>query len=134
MLKGHAVTFGRLHTWTLTFHYVQDTDTLTIRAPWQQPGVWVDLPDDVRIRVDPQTGEAVEFHIRAFQRGFLAKRPDLRALWGQVKPTPIALRRMENTPFIREFLEHMERLAYDRGSQLDPSDLSPTEARGLQGG
>ena len=123
MLKGHAITFGRLHTWTLTFYYVKETDVLTIRSPWREQGVWIDLPDDVRIKADPQNGEAVEFEIEGFQRNFLAKRPDLQPLWGQIKPTPIALRRMENTPFIGEFLEHMERLAYDRERQLDPSAL-----------
>ena len=123
MLKGHAITFGRLYTWTLTFYYAKEKDMLTIRSPWQEEGVWIDLPDDVRIKADPQTGEAVEFEIEGFQRSFLAKRPDLQPLWGQIKPTPIALRRMENTPFIGEFLEHMERLAYDRERQLDPSEL-----------
>ncbi len=123
MFKSQAITFGRLHTWTLTFYYKKDTDTLTIRAPWNQPGVWVDLPDQVRIRVDPQTGEAVEFVIASFRKDFLAKRPDLAALWGQVKPSPIALRRRENTPFIDLFLEHMEQLAYDRDRQLHPAEL-----------
>ena len=123
MLKGRAITFGRLHTWTLTFHFQKATDTLSIRAPWQGEGAWVDLPDDVRIKVDPQTGEGVEFNITSFRTHFLARRPDLAALWGQVQPSPIALRRMENTPFIHAFLQHMERLAYDRERQLDPSAL-----------
>ena len=30
---------------------------------------------------------------------------------------------MENTPFIGVFLELMERLAYDRDAQLDPTAL-----------
>jgi len=124
MIRGHAITFGRLHTWTLAFYYDRARDHLTIRAPWRQEGVWVDLPDQVRVRVDPQTGDALEFQIMAFQRGFLARRPDLAALWGQVKPSPIALRRMENTPFIEQFLEHMERLAYDRDRQIDPGRLT----------
>ena len=122
-VKGHAITFGRLHTWTLSFYYVKETDTLTIRSPWRDEGVWVELPDNVRIRIEPESGEAVEFQIRNFRRGFLIKRPDLLPLWGQIKPTPLALRRMENTPFIAPFLEHMERLAYDRERQLDPSQL-----------
>ncbi len=123
LLKGHAITFGRLHTWTLTFYYVKETDVLVIRSPWHEEGTWVDLPDEVRIKVDPQTGEAVEFQIKTFRRRFLAKRPDLLPLWGQIKPTPIALRRMENTPFIAVFLGHMERLTYDRTQQLDPASL-----------
>ena len=123
MYKAEAITFGRLHTWTLAFHYRKDTDSLTIKAPWPQEGVWVDLPDNVRVLVDPQTGEAVEFQIMAFKGDFLAKRPDLAALWRQVKPSPIVLRRMENTPFIQHFLEHIEQLAYQRGQQLRPSEL-----------
>ena len=123
MYKAEAITFGRLHTWTLAFHYRKDTDLLTIKAPWPQEGVWVDLPDNVRVLVDPQTGEAVEFQIMAFNGHFLAKRPDLAALWGQVKPSPIALRRMENTPFIPRFLEHIEQLANERAQQLRPSEL-----------
>ncbi len=123
MFKSEAITFGRLHTWTLTFHYRKETDTLTVRAPWSQPGVWVEVPDKVRIRVDPQTGEAAEFVIQDFRKGFLAKRPDLLALWGQVKPSPIALRRMENTPFIALFLEHMEQLTYRRERQIHPAEL-----------
>lgn len=125
MLKGHAITFGRLHTWTLTFYYVKATDTLSIKAPWRgADALWIELPDNVSIRVDPQTGEAVEFRIRNFQHGFLATRRDLAPLWGQVKPTPMTLRRMENTPFIQGFLEHMERLTYDRSQLLDPSQVS----------
>ena len=124
MLKGNAITFGRLHTWTLTLYYIKAADTLSIKAPWRgDRAVWVELADKVRIKVDAQTGEAVEFHIGDFQRGFQANRADLAPLWGQVKPTPIALRRMENTPFIHEFLEHMERLAYDRSQMLDPSRI-----------
>ena len=122
-IVGHAITFGRLHTWTLTFYYDKAADTLSIRAPWKHAAVWVDLADNVRIKVDPQTGEAVEFQIKAFGGQFLAGRPDLAALWGQVKPSPIALRRMENTPFIHHFLEHMERLTYDREQPVDPSRL-----------
>lgn len=123
MFKGDAITFGRLHTWTLSFSYDKKTDVLIIRSPWQQAGAWVDLPDGVRIKVDPQTGDALEFHIASFTRAFLAKRPDLQATWGQVKPNPIALKRMEATPFIRHFLEHMEQLAYQRAKQLEPSKL-----------
>ncbi len=123
MFKAEAITFGRLHTWTLAFHYQKDTDALTIKAPWPQKGVWVDLPDNVRVMVDPQTGEALEFQIMAFKGHFLANRPDLAALWGQVKPSPIALRRMENTPFIHYFLEHVEQLAYQRDQQLHPTGL-----------
>ena len=122
-MKGHAVTFGRLHTWTLTFYYIRETDVLTIRSPWRDSGSWADLPDGVRIKVEPNTGEATEFEIKDFKKSFLAKRPDLLSLWGQIKPTPLALRRMENTPFIEPFLEHMERLVYDRDRQLNPSEL-----------
>ena len=121
MLECHALTFGRLHTWTLSFFYEKSADRLTIRAPWRGAGaVWVDLPDGVRVKADPQTGEVVEFQIERLMSSFLPARPDLSPLWGQVKPTPVALRRMENTPFIERFLEHMERLAYDREKLIDP--------------
>ncbi len=123
MFKGDAITFGRLHTWTLSFYYDKKSDKLIIRSPWQQEGAWVDLPDNVRLKVDPQTGEAVEFHIASFLRTFVANRPDLKATWGQVNPNPIALRRMEATPFIGRFLEHMEQLAYRRAKALEPSKL-----------
>jgi hypothetical protein len=123
MFKGDAITFGRLHTWTLSFFYDKKTDILIIRSPWQQAGSWVDLPDGVRVKVDSQTGDALEFHIARFVRGFLATRPDLQATWGQVKPNPIALKRMEATPFIRHLLGHMEQLAYQRTKALEPSKL-----------
>ena len=121
MYQARAITLGRLHTWTLTFFYQKEADVLTIKAPWTQEGAWVDLPDSVRVHVDPQTGEAFEFHIAEFRRNFLAKRPDLVESYGQVKPNPIALRRMENTPFIHQFLEHVAQLANDREEQLRPS-------------
>jgi len=123
VFKSHAITFGRLYTWTLSFYYNKDKDFLSVKAPWKDEGVWVDLPDHVRVRVDPQTGDAVEVQIMAFQKTFLAQRPHLMPLWSQVKPTPVALRRGENTPFIPEFLEEMERLTYDRAKQLDPAAL-----------
>lgn len=132
MPKSHAITFGRLHTWTLTFYYDKGRDVLTIRAPWREeapsaagepPQLAIDLPEGVRVTVERTSGEALAFTIPAFRKRFLAVRPDLAALWEQVKPSPIALRRMENTPFIGSFLEHMERLAYDRDLQLDPSAL-----------
>jgi hypothetical protein len=120
LAKSHAITFGRLHTWTLTFHYDRPRDILSIRAPWRDEGRWIDLGEGVQVLADPATGEAVAFRISGF-RGFLGRRPDLAELWEQVKPNPITLRRMENTPFIAAFLEHMERLAYDRDQQLDPT-------------
>ena len=123
MFKGQAITFGRLHTWTLVFYYNKAADSLNIKTPWTQEGAWAELPDAVRVKVDPQTGEAVEFQIESFRKGFLAHRPGLAALWGQVKPSPIALRRMENTPFISEFLVHVAQLAYQRDLQLIPSKL-----------
>ena len=121
-MKSNAITFGRLHTWTLTFFYDKGKDVLTIRAPWRDDGPWVQLPEGVEIMVDRATGEGVAFKIMGF-RSFLARRPELAALWEQVKPSPIALRRMENTPFIGAFLEHMERLVYDRDKQLNPAAL-----------
>lgn len=124
MFRSDAITFGRLHTWTLAFYYRKEDDFLSIRAPWSQQGSWVELPDNVRIKVDPQTGEALELQIKDFRRNFLAKRPDLAPLWGQVKPSPIALRRMENTPFIALFLEHMEQLCYQRDKQIRPSEAA----------
>lgn len=123
MFKSEAITFGRLHTWTLSFFYDKAADALAIKSPWSGEGAWVDLPDGIRVRVDPQTGDAVEFRVAAFRAAFLAGRPNLAALWGQVKPSPIALRRMENTPFIHGFLEHVGQLAYQRDEQLDPSRL-----------
>ena len=123
MFKGGAITFGRLHTWTLSFFYDRATDVLTIKSPWSGEGAWVELPNGVSVRVDPQTGEAVEFRVEALRTRLLAARPDLAALWGQVKPSPIALRRMENTPFIHSFLEHVGQLAYQRDEQLNPSNL-----------
>ena len=113
MYNGNAITFGRLHTWTLTFFYDKKRDFLRIKTSWPESGAWVELEPKVRIEVDPQTGEALAFEIEEFRLGFLARRPYLAPLWGQVQPTPIALRRMENTPFIASFLELMERLAYD---------------------
>ncbi len=124
MIASDAITFGRLHTWTLTFYYDKSGDVLSIKAPWRDTGTWVDLPDQVRVMVDPSTGDAVAFLIKDFRKGFLAKRPDLQPLWEQIKPNPIALKRMEATPFIGAFLEHMERLAYDRDTQLDPHGLA----------
>ena len=123
MFKSEAITFGRLHTWTLSFFYDKAADALAIKSPWSGEGAWVDLPDGIRVRVDPQTGDAVEFRVAAFRAAFLAGRPNLAALWGQVKPSPIALRRMENTPFIHGVLEHVGQLAYQRDEQLDPSRL-----------
>ena len=122
MTKSHAINFGTLHTWTLTFYYDKAADRLSIKAPWRDGGIWVELPDAARVLVDPDTGEAVAFDIQRFAANFLAKRPDLQPLWKQVKPA-LALRRMEATPFIGQFLEHMERLAYDRDKQLDPTML-----------
>ena len=121
MFTGGAITFGRLHTWTLSFYYQEAEDVLRIRAPWNQEGAWVDLPDGLQVKVDAQTGEASEFRIENFRSGFLAQRPDLAASYAQVKPSPIALRRMENTPFIHHFLEHVAQLANDRDEQLRPS-------------
>ena len=83
----------------------------------------MELENKVRVEVDPQTGDGVAFEIEDFRRGFLAKRPYLAPLWEQVQPTPIALRRMENTPFVGAFLHEMERLTYQRATQLDPADL-----------
>lgn len=123
MFKGDAITFNRLDTWTLTFYYNKATDFLRIGAPWSGEGKWIDLPDKVRVNIDPQTGEAVGFEIADFTRNFLAKRPDLAESWEQVKPAPIALRRRENTPFIHHFLEHASQLAYQREQQLVPSKL-----------
>ena len=57
MYRAQAITFGRLHTWTLSFYYDKAADSLTIRAPWRQEGVWVELPEQVRVYVDRQTGE-----------------------------------------------------------------------------
>lgn len=122
MIKSHAITFGRLYTWTLTFYYDKVQDVLSIRAPWRDQGKPVELPDGVQVMVDPATGEAVAFRITAF-RQFLAKHIELQVPWEQVRPSPIALRRMENTPFIGAFLEVMERLAYDGGAQVDPRAL-----------
>lgn len=131
MIKSHAITFGRLHTWTLTFYYDKAQDILAIRAPWREAGVWVELPEDpearvprggVHVMVDPATGEAVAFKIDNF-RSFLSRHLELQAPWEQVKPSPIALRRMENTPFIALFLELMERRAYDHATQIDPATL-----------
>ena len=122
MFTGEAITFGRLDTWTLTFHYEKTTDTLTIRAPWVGEARWVELPDGVRVRVDAQTGEAAEFRVTALRK-FLAARPDLEPLWEQVKPAPITLRRRENTPFIARFLDHVKQLAYQREKQIVPSKL-----------
>ena len=123
MYRGQAITVGRLHTWTLSFFYDKGADTLTIRAPWRQEGVWVDLSEQVRVRVDKQTGEGFEFEIKAFRASFLPKRADLVETWGQVNPSPMALRRMENTPFIRHFLAHIQQLAWERDRQLDPARL-----------
>ena len=130
MIKSHAITFGRLHTWTLTFYHDRARDAVSIRAPWRGEGVWVDLPDPdpsgknglVQVMVDPATGEAAAFKVPDFRR-FLARHLDLQVPWGQVKPSPIALRRMENTPFIAIFLELMERLAYDGDLQMDTTSL-----------
>ena len=128
VIKSHAITFGRLHTWTLTFYYDRAKDTLSIRAPWRDEGVWVELPDPdlhgkdsgaVQVLVDRPTSEAVAFKIAGFLR-FLARHPELQVPWEQVKPSPIALRRMENTRFIGFFLELMERLAYDQDIHLEP--------------
>ena len=119
-MTSHVITFGRLHTWTLTFYYDKAKDLLSIRAPWRDNGAWLDLGEGVQVMVDIPSGEAVAFRIAKF-RHFLAEHADLAQLWLQVQPSPIALRRMENTPFIASFLEHMERLAYDRDAQLDPS-------------
>ncbi len=124
MYRAQAITFGRLHTWTLSFYYDKAADALTIRAPWRQEGVWVELPEQVRVYVDRQTGEGFAFEIGAFRSGFLAKRPDLAETWRQVDPSPMALRRMENTPFIRGFLTHVQQLAWERDRQLDPARLS----------
>ncbi|MBI3744276.1 MAG: hypothetical protein HY261_08345 [Chloroflexi bacterium] len=121
MFKAEAITFGRLHTWTLSFYYDKRRDWLAIRAPWPAGGRWIELPDNLRIKVDPQTGDALEFQIKDFQKVFLAKRPDLQPQWEQIKPSPIALRRMENTPFIHHFLEHVQQLTYQRGEQLRPA-------------
>lgn len=123
MFKGHAITYGRLYTWTLTVYYNKDKDALTLKAPWRDDGIWVDLPDHVRVRVDPQTGDAIEIQIMAFLKSFLPTRPHLAPLWSQVKPVPIAWRRGENTPFIPEMVQEMERLTYDRARQLDPAAL-----------
>ena len=112
-----------MHTWTLTFYYDKAGDSLSIKAPWRDTGTWVDLPDEIRVMVDPASGDAIAFLIREFKRGFLSKRPDLVPLWEQIKPHPIALKRMEATPFIGAFLEHLERLTYDREKQLDPRGL-----------
>lgn len=120
MYKSQAITFGRLHTWTLTFFFDKATDTLTIRAPWPQDGEWVDLPDGLHVKVDPQTGEAYEFRIEGFHSVFLAKRSDLAASYTQIKPAPIALRRMENTPFIHQFLEHVGQLTSRPEEQVKP--------------
>ena len=131
MIKSHVITFGRLHTWTLTFYYDKAKDILTIRAPWRDAGVWVELPEDpgarapkggLQVLVDPATGEAVAFKIAGF-RDFLSRHSGLQVPWEQVKPSPIALRRMENTPFIALFLELMERHAYDHATQIDPATL-----------
>jgi len=120
LTKSDGIIFGRLHTWTLTFHYDKAADVLSIKAPWRDTGTWVDLLDEVRVMVDSGTGDAVAFLIKDFKSEFLANRPDLLPLWEQIKPNPIALKRMEATPFIGAFLEHMEQLAYDRDEQLDP--------------
>lgn len=114
MIKSDAITFGRLHTWTLTFYYDKVGDSLSIKAPWGDTGTWVELPDQVQVMVDLASGDATAFLIKDFSRGFLARRPDLVPLWEQIKPNPIALKRMEATPFIGAFLEDMERLTYDR--------------------
>ena len=123
MYRARAITFGRLHTWTLSFFYDKGSDTLTIRAPWLQDGVWVELHEQVRVRVDKQTGEGFEFEVKSFRASFLVKRLDLAETWGQVNPSPMALRRMENTPFIRHFLTHVQQLAWKRERQLDPAGL-----------
>ena len=83
----------------------------------------MELENKVRVEVDPQTGDGLAFEIEDFRRGFLAKRPCLAPLREQVQATPIALRRMESTPFISAFLHEMERLIYQRVPQLDPADL-----------
>ena len=98
MYRARAITFGHLHTWTLSYFYYKGSDTLTIRARWLQVGVWVELPEQVRVRVDKQTGEGFEFEVKSFRASFLVKRLDLAETWGQVNPSPMALRRMENTP------------------------------------
>ena len=67
MYRAQAITFGRLHTWTLSFYYDKAADVLTIRAPWRQEGVWVELPEQVRVYVDRQTGEGFAFEIGAFR-------------------------------------------------------------------
>ena len=69
MFKGQAITFGRLHTWTLSFYFQKAKDHLTIRSPWSADGTWVSLPDNVSVKVDPQTGEAVEFEIAEIGSG-----------------------------------------------------------------
>ena len=123
MIKGDSITFDRLDTWTLTFFYNKETDFLRISAPWAGEGKWVELPGQVRVKVDIQTGEAVGFEFKDFTKSFLAARPELAADWEQVKPNPITLRRRENPPFIAHFLEHAKELAYQREKQLDPARL-----------
>ncbi len=117
------VNFGRWHTVELPFYYNQREDTLAIRYPFPEEFITISLLDGIEVLADPDTGEAIELHIRNLQRNLLPKYPEIAAAWQQVKPSPIALRRMENTPFIHAFLEHMARLAYDRERQLDPARL-----------
>jgi len=120
VLKSRQFTFGRLYTWTLTFYYDKASDTLHIRSPWTDPGEWIDLGEGVRIRVRPESEDALEFEVKNFEKGFLAKRPDLATAWTQVKPNPIALRRMENTPFLGLFLCRVQQLISNRADQPKP--------------
>ena len=134
MTKGASITFGRLHTWTLTFYYNRATDTLYIRSPWNLPGAWIDLPDGVKVKVNADTGDALEFEVKDLARGFLSKRPDVARAWSQVTPSPIALRRMENTPFIDLFLAHVQQLISNHTREVKPGNgqvaVQPGVARG----
>ena len=69
-----------------TYSYDKSRDILFVRHGENKPAVSLDVGGHFWVRFDPETGDVLGIEIEDFEQIFLAKYPEVRLAWRDIKP------------------------------------------------
>ena len=80
--------------------YDKQRDILFIRQEPKRAGISLDIGGHLWVRFDPESGDVIGIEIEDFERVFLAKYPEMKLGWDQLKPRITKIKKPDKSKVI----------------------------------
>jgi hypothetical protein len=103
-----------------TYSYDKSRDVLFVRHGEKRPAVSLDVGGHFWVRFEPETGDVIGIEIEDFEQVFLAKYPEARMAWQEIKPKITKRFRRQNnsiSEYLRFLLLFVQKLMNDHPHQ-----------------